>query len=178
MEQAPDDPPSIPAGIRVRKDPEGNILLDLPASQEKFLRFFLLLFSLPFLGAGIGLLASGESPGLIPLVIGIGAAWFGAWHAFGRVEIRLGALELEWTRNFLRRWKTHMVARESIAGIRTQAWVRTNGRPTSWAIGFEGRRETLPGSYSEPVVLWLGGILSTWSQKPFDTRLDKSYQPD
>lgn len=164
----------IPAGARIRREDDGTLVLDLPVSRDRFLRWFLPLFSLPFTGAGLALaFGKGDAAGWIPLSIGLAVGWFGLYLAIGRLEIRLGETHLEWTRIYLKRWRTRSIPRESIASITTRAGVRTNGRPTSWIL-LLNPSGALPGFHSEPQIHWLGGLLATWSGRPYDGRLDRS----
>lgn len=191
---------SIPEGFRLRREDDGSLVLDLPIARDRFLRIFLPFFGLAFVAAGILIISKDrDAVGLIPLGIGLLVGGFGAYLARGRLEIRLGADRLEWTRIFLRRWKTHFVERGQIVSLGTQAGIRTNGRPTSWRLhymqpvvppvtGVPGtpvrtvsewkRRRLLPGFHAEPSILWLGDLLGKWAQAPFDRTLDRSVAND
>lgn len=183
--QPGDAAPAVPAGVKVSRGEDGSILLDLPVSREKFLRWFAPLFSLPFMGAGVAiLLGEGNPVGFAPFTIGAFAGWFGAYTAFGRLEFRLGPERLEWNRVFLKRWRTHAIERATITGITTSVGVRTNGRPTSWRLHLAGSGSgqwgppALPGFYPEDILHWMGGILATWSQSPYVGKLDRSHRSD
>lgn len=208
-ENAKESGPAIPEGFRLRREDDGSLVLDLPIARDRFLRTFLPLFGLAFISAGILIISKDrDAVGLIPLGIGMLVGGFGAYLARGRLEIRLGADRLEWTRIFLRRWKTHLVERGQIASLGTQAGVRTNGRPTSWRLHYVSpeaalakekpdkrdagnsriagvarvaewrRRRLLPGFHAEASILWLGDLLGKWAQAPFDKTLDRSVAND
>lgn len=190
----------IPERVLVTRESDGSLVLNLPIARDRFLGLFLPLFGLAFIGAGFIILSrEGDVVGLVPVGIGLLVGGFGWYLARGRLEIRLGADRLEWTRLFLRRWKTHFVERRQIASLGTQAGVRTNGRPTSWRLHYVlpetpfandapaervarvaewRRRRLLPGFHPEVCILWLGDLLGKWAQVPFDKRLDRSVSND
>jgi hypothetical protein len=182
---------AIPDGVQLGREEDGPLVLELPISRERFVNVFLPFFGLAFIGAGIMVfIKDGDAVGFVPLGIGLVIGGFGWYLARGRLEIRLGADRLEWTRLFLRRWKTHVVERGQIASLGTQAGVRTNGRPTSWRLHYVlaeapgvpvsewRRRRLLPGFHPEASILWLGGVLEKWAQAPFDRTLDRSVAND
>lgn len=170
-----------PEGARIRRGEDGSLILDLAISRDKFLNAFLPFFGLVFIGAGmLLLLRKQDDAGYIPLSIGLLVAWFGGYMAMGRLEIRLGADSLEWTRIFLKRWSTRSLERAGFRSIGTQAGVRTNGKPTSWRIELhlEGKNLILPGFHGERAILRLGEILALWAEVPFDGNLDRSFSAD
>lgn len=182
---------AMPEGLSLMREEDGSLVLNFPIACDRFLRFFLPLFGLAFVATGILIFSKDRAAvGFVPLGIGLLTGWFGLYLALGRLEIRLSADRLEWTRHFLRRWKTHVVERGQIASLGTLAGVRTNGRPTSWRLHYmlaEGRsapatewrrRRLLPGFHPEPSILWLGGLLEKWAQVPFDRTLDRSVSND
>lgn len=191
---ANDTGPAAPEDFQLRREDDGSLVLDIPIARDRFLRIFLPCFGLAFIATGMLIIARDRDVvGLIPLGIGLLAGGFGAYLARGRLEIRLGADRLEWTRIFLRRWKTHIVERCQIVSLGTQAGVRTNGRPTSWRLHYVlaeaasasgapvpewRRRRLLPGFHPQPSILWLGGVLEKWAQAPFDGSLDHSISSD
>jgi hypothetical protein len=181
----------VPDGMRLGREEDGALVLNFPIARDRFLSLFLPLFGLAFVVVGIMVLRKdGDGVGGIPLGIGLLLSGFGAYLARGRLELRLGADRLEWTRLFLRRWKTHTLERSAIASLGTQVGVRTNGQPTSWrlhfvlaeaageAAGKRPRRQLLPGFHSETAVMWLGGVLEKWAQAPFERTLDRSRSSD
>lgn len=170
-----------PVGARIRREEDGSLVLDIPVSRDRFLNWFLPLFSIPFTGAGLVLLLfKSDQVGFIPLSIGLLTGWFGMYMAIGRLEIRLAADNMEWTRVFLKRWSTQSLEREGIGSVGTQVGVRTNGRPTSWRLALNpgtngSRQRLLPGFHSENAIHRLGEIIAKWAQVPFDGKLDHSY---
>jgi hypothetical protein len=158
----------IPKGVRVLRDRDGHVVLDLPTTQDPFLKVFLVLFGMPFAAIGASLVfGKGEWVGLMPLAIGGAVIWGGLYFMLGRVELRLGADTLAYTRLFFRRWKTREVAKGEIVGVDTSVAVRTNGRPSSWSVTMKvkaGSALGLPGSFKEPTVTWLRGLLARWAE--------------
>lgn len=170
-----------PVWARIRREEDGSLVLDLPVSRDRFLNWFLPLFSVPFLGAGLVLLfGKGDQVGFVLLGIGLLTGWFGSYMAIGRLEIRLAAENMEWTRVFLKRWSTQSLERDGIGSVGTLVGVRTNGRPTSWRLALNpgtkgvGQR-LLPGFHSEYSIHRLGEIIAKWAQVPFDGNLDHSF---
>ena len=167
-----------PAGARIRREEDGTLVLDIPVSRDRFLNWFLPLFSIPFTGAGLVLLVGkGDMVGSIPMGIGLLTGWFGMYMAIGRLEIRLEADRMEWTRVFLKRWSTQSLERAGIGSVGTLVGVRTNGRPTSWRLNLTvgGKQRLLPGFHTENSIHRLGEILGKWAQVPFDGNLVRSY---
>lgn len=181
----------LPPGMLLKREDDGDLVLNFPISRDRSLRLFLPLFGLVFIGTGILVLFRDHgSVGFVPWGIGLLLTGFGAYLALGRLELRLGTDRLEWTRLFLGRWKTHALDRGQIASLGTQVGVRTNGRPTSWRLHFvlaevdgaparkRPQWRLLPGFHAEESILWLGGVLGKWAQAPFDATLDRSVSSD
>ncbi len=127
--------PSLPKGIRALRGDQGELVFDLPAGEDKFMIFFFLLFGLPFTGIGFFLcLQKQQWMGLLPIAVGLSIEYAALYFLLARIELRMGADELQWTRVFLRRWKTHVMPREDIAKVGSRVAIRTNGRPTAWSV--------------------------------------------
>lgn len=172
---------SIPKGVRVLRDRDGHVVLDLPVTQDPLLKFILVVFGMPFVFVGLTLLFDkGEPMGLFPLLIGSLVIWGGLYFFMGRIELRLGADSLAHTRLFFRRWKTRVVPKAEIEAVETQVAVRTNKKPTSWyltlkvrpAAEFKARAKDepaelktviLPGNFKEPTLAWLRDLLARWA---------------
>lgn len=173
---------SLPKGVHVLRDRDGHVVLDLPVTQDPLLKFILVVFGMPFVLIGLTLFFDkGEMVGLIPLTIGSLVIWGGLYFFMGRIELRLGADSLAYTRLFFRRWKTRVVSKAEIEAVETQVAVRTNKKPTSWyltlkvrpAAEFKARAAheptelktvILPGHFKEPTLAWLQDLLSRWAK--------------
>lgn len=172
---------SIPKGVRVLRDRDGHVVLDLPATQDPLLKFVLVVFGMPFALIGLTLLIDkGEAGGLFPLIIGSLVICGGLYFMMGRVELRLGADSLAYTRLFFRRWKTQVIPKNTIVAVETVVAVTTNKKPTSWSVCLKIRPEaeikaraeqeaadeksvSLPGNFKQPTLSWLQDLLSRWA---------------
>jgi hypothetical protein len=169
---------SIPKGVRVFRDRDGHVVLDLPVTQDPLLKFLLVVFGMPFTLIGLTLLIDkGEVAGLIPFAIGSLVIWGGIYFMMGRVELRLGADSLSYTRLAFRRWKTHIVPKASIVAVEVTVSITTNSQPSSWSLRLKVRPETgrpeedaadlksvsLPGNFKQPTLSWLQDLLSRWA---------------
>jgi hypothetical protein len=189
----------IPRGVRLQKLEDGSILIRLPAMQDVFLAVFFLIFALVWLAVGWALaFAKHEAMGWIPLSLGLLLSWPALYVAFGQVEIRLGPDRVDWRRILFKpgRWKG--VERSEIRALASHVFMRTNGKPTSWALYWlAGERKAggapakafpptnlefldktprvnVAGSFKEPAALWLGTLLGKWAGLTFDTNLDRT----
>lgn len=172
---------SIPKGVRVLRDRDGHVVLDLPVTQDPLLKFILVVFGMPFALIGLTLLIDkGEAGGLFPLIIGSLVIWGGLYFMMGRVELRLGADSLAYTRLFFRRWKTQVIPKNTIVAVETTVMVKTNSQPSSWSVLLKVKSEAglmakpeqesadlkkviLPGNLKQPTLSWLQDLLSRWA---------------